>query len=222
MVWFALGIRAHVEQQCWLGRLCRNQRCQSRPIHARKSTHNHFSRGHCRASVAGGNESICATVHHQLNPYSQRALLFPPYGRCNRIVHGYYFRGINKLNTQIAVGSPAAATKFRFYLLVLTNKDDTYSEITCSGERAIDFSQRRVVATHRVENDFSRRTGFILRPSSHRVCLGLFYLNHLAAFVVSALRANAMWHAWLTAIWTECGLGNPQSIVRTTFAAASF
>ena len=34
---------------------------------------------------------------------------------------------------------------------------------------AIDFSQRRVVATHRVENDFSRRTGFILRPGSHKV-----------------------------------------------------
>ena len=76
-----------------------------------------------------------------------------------------------------------------------------------------------MVASHRVENDLARQAGFILRLTSHRSVLALFYLNNFAAFVVTAFGADAVWHAGLTAIGTQIGLGNAQSIVRAAFAA---
>jgi hypothetical protein len=102
----------------------------------------------------------------------------------------------------------------------------TYAEITCGSEGPINLSVRSVVAAHRVENDFSRETGLILRLISQRkycVCgLGLFHLHYFAILVIPTLGTNAMLQARLLTIWTEGGLRCPQGIVRPTFSAASF
>ena len=62
----------------------------------------------------------------------------------------------------------------------------------------------------------------MLRLTSHRFSLGLFYLHHFATFVMAAFGANAVGHAGLTAIRTQRGLGNAQGIVRAAFVSTSF
>jgi hypothetical protein len=108
----------------------------------------------------------------------------------------------------------------------LTNKNHPDSQIARSSQRSIDLSVRRAVATHRVENDFSRQPRFILRLISHRrsflIRLSLFYPHHLPVLVVSTLRTDAVLQPGLLAIGTEGCLRRAQSIVRAAFAAASF
>jgi hypothetical protein len=62
----------------------------------------------------------------------------------------------------------------------------------------------------------------MLRLTSHRLGLALFYLHHFAIFVKAAFGANAVRHAGLTAIRAKCGLGDAQGIVRASFVATSF
>jgi len=50
----------------------------------------------------------------------------------------------------------------------------------------------------------------------------LFDPHNLAVFVVTALGANPVLQAGLLAIRTEAGLRQAQSVVRASFAAASF
>jgi hypothetical protein len=45
---------------------------------------------------------------------------------------------------------------------------------------------------------------------------------YFATFIKAAFGANAVWHAGLTAIRAQCGLGGAQSIVRASFGGASF
>jgi len=47
-------------------------------------------------------------------------------------------------------------------------------------------------------------------------------LHHFATFIKAAFGANAVWHARLTAIRAQGGLGDAQSVVRASFAGASF
>jgi len=63
--------------------------------------------------------------------------------------------------------------------------------------------------------------GLMLRLTSHVVSLALVYLHHFATFVKAAFGANAVWHAGLTAIRAQCGLGGAQSVVRAAFVATS-
>jgi len=62
----------------------------------------------------------------------------------------------------------------------------------------------------------------MLRLTSHKLTLALVYLHHFATFVEAAFGANAVWHAGLTTIGTQCRLGNAQSVVRAPFVATSF
>jgi len=52
--------------------------------------------------------------------------------------------------------------------------------------------------------------------------LGLFYLHHLAALVVSTLGANPVLHAGFLAIRAESRLRYLQRVVRAPLAAAGF
>jgi hypothetical protein len=81
-----------------------------------------------------------------------------------------------------------------------------------------------MVTSHRVENDFARQTGFILRLSSHGRSqdLRFFYLYNLAAFVIATLGTNAMGQAGFAAVWAKGGLRHTQRIVRAPFVATSF
>jgi hypothetical protein len=79
-----------------------------------------------------------------------------------------------------------------------------------------------MVTSHCVENDLARQLRLMLRLTSHKLTLALFDLHHFATFVVAAFGANAVWHAGLTTIGTQCRLGNTQSIVRAPFVATSF
>jgi len=79
---------------------------------------------------------------------------------------------------------------------------------------------RRVVTSHRVENDLARQ--LMLRVTSHKIGLALFYLHYFATFVVAAFGANAVWHAGLTTIRAQGSLGDAQGIVRATFVSTSF
>ena len=67
----------------------------------------------------------------------------------------------------ITVAAPTATPQFRFDYLRLADEDYPDSQIARSSQRSIDLSVRRVVATHRIENDFSRKPGLILRLISH-------------------------------------------------------
>jgi len=78
-----------------------------------------------------------------------------------------------------------------------------------------------VVTSHCVENDLARQLGLMLRLTSHVVSLALVYLHHFATFIKAAFGANAVWHAGLTAIRAQCGLGGAQSVVRAAFVATS-
>jgi hypothetical protein len=62
----------------------------------------------------------------------------------------------------------------------------------------------------------------MLRLTSHVVDLALFHCHYFATFIKAAFGANAVWHAGLTAIRAQCGLGGAQSIVRAAFVATSF
>jgi hypothetical protein len=62
----------------------------------------------------------------------------------------------------------------------------------------------------------------MLRLTSHKLTLALFDLHHFATFIEAAFGANAVWHAGLTAIRAQRGLGGAQSIVRASFVATSF
>jgi hypothetical protein len=79
-----------------------------------------------------------------------------------------------------------------------------------------------MVTSHCIENDLARQLRLMLRLTSHKLTLALFYLHHFATFVVAAFGANAVWHAGLTTIGTQCRLGDAQSIVRAPFVATSF
>jgi hypothetical protein len=79
---------------------------------------------------------------------------------------------------------------------------------------------RRMVTSHRVENDFARQRGFILRLSSQEL-LSLFDLHHFATFVMAALGAYAVGHAGFAAVGTKRGLGYTQSVVRAPFISTS-
>lgn len=50
----------------------------------------------------------------------------------------------------------------------------------------------------------------------------MFDAHNLTVFVVATLRADPVLQAGLLAIRTEAGLWQTQSVVRATFAAASF
>jgi hypothetical protein len=105
---------------------------------------------------------------------------------------------------------PAATFKLGRNLFRSTDKNYLNSQIACGGQRTINLSVRRVVASHRVENDLSRKTGFSLRLISHRRFfggLGLFDLHNLTVFVVAALRAHPVLQSRLLAIGTKGGLG---------------
>jgi hypothetical protein len=62
----------------------------------------------------------------------------------------------------------------------------------------------------------------MLRLTSHRLGLALFYLYHFATFVMAAFGANAVWHAGLAAIRAKRGLRGTQGIVRAAFVSTSF
>jgi hypothetical protein len=82
----------------------------------------------------------------------------------------------------------------------LPHENHADTEVARRSKRSINLHLRRMVASHCVENDLARQLGLMLRLTSHRLTLALFDWNHFATFVVAALRANAMWHAGLTAI----------------------
>src|SRR6266566_3266577 len=94
---------------------------------------------------------------------SQRALLLSSHRISHRVIHGYYFTRLDKLDTAITITTPATAKKFWLYLVTLSDKYYPDIEITSRSQRTIYFRLRRVVAAHRVENDLSRPTGCILR-----------------------------------------------------------
>jgi len=75
---------------------------------------------------------------------------------------------MNAKTTLITVAAPATAPQLRLDDLRPAHQDDADAQIARDRERAVNLRVRRVVATHRVENDFSRQPGFILRLSSHR------------------------------------------------------
>ena len=50
--------------------------------------------------------------------------------------------------------------------------------------------------------------------------LARFYLNDLAAFIMTALGTDAVLHSRLLAVWTDDGLRDAQRIMRPTLAAA--
>jgi hypothetical protein len=79
-----------------------------------------------------------------------------------------------------------------------------------------------VVTSHSVENDLARQLGLMLRLTSHKYDLALFYLHHFATFIEAAFGANAVWHAGLTTIRAKRSLGDAQSIVRASFGRTSF
>jgi len=105
----------------------------------------------------------------------------------------------------------------------LAHEDHLYAEIACGRERAINLHVRRMVTSHRVENDFARQPGFILRLSrTGDHVLRFFYLHYLAAVVIATLGTNAMGHAGFAAVWTKGGLRHTQRIVRAPFISTSF
>jgi hypothetical protein len=104
----------------------------------------------------------------------------------------------------------------------LAHEDNSHAEVARRSKGAINFHVGRVVTSHSVEHDLARQLGLMLRLTSHRLALALFYLYHFATFIKAAFGANAVWHAGLTAIRAQCGLGGAQGIVRASFVATSF
>jgi hypothetical protein len=103
----------------------------------------------------------------------------------------------------------------------LAHQNYSDSQVARGRQGAINLDVRRVIASHRIENDLARQRGRMLRLTSHRFALALFDLHYLATFVMAAFRANSVWHAGLTTIRTQGCLGNTQSIVRATFVSTS-
>ena len=104
----------------------------------------------------------------------------------------------------------------------LAHENHTDAEVTRRSKCAIDFHVRRVVTSHGVEHDLARQRGLMLRVTSHKCDLALFYLYHFATFVMAAFGANAVWQAGLTTVRAQTGLGGAQGIVRATFVSTSF
>jgi hypothetical protein len=104
----------------------------------------------------------------------------------------------------------------------LAHQNNSHAEVACRSKGTIDLNLWRVVTSHSVENDLARQLGLMLRLSSHNVGLALVYLHDFATFIKAAFGANAVWHAGLTAIRAQCGLGGAQRIVRASFVATSF
>jgi hypothetical protein len=162
------------------------------------------------------------TVHDQLRTNSQSTLLLASNRSRDGIIHRDNFSRVNQLDAAIAIPAPATFSQFGFNLVGLAHKNYSNSEVTCRSKRAIDLHVRRVVTSHGVENDLARQFGLMLRLTSHRYELALFYLHHFATFVKAAFGANAVWHAGLTTIRAKRSLGNTQSIVRASFGGTSF
>jgi len=104
----------------------------------------------------------------------------------------------------------------------LAHENDSHSEVTRRSQCAVDFHVRRVVTPHGIENDLARQRGLMLRLTSHKYGLALFYVHHFATFVMAAFGANAVWQAGLTTIRAQVSLGGAQGIVRATFVSTSF
>ena len=104
----------------------------------------------------------------------------------------------------------------------LAHENYSDSEVARRSQGAVNFDVRRVVTSHSVENDLARQLRLMLRLTSHKIGLALFYLHHFATFVMAAFGANAVWHAGLTTIRAQGSLGDTQGIVRATFVATSF
>jgi hypothetical protein len=91
---------------------------------------------------------------------------------------------------------------------------------------------RGAVDAHRIHHDFARQLASLLHlvarvGSDRRKTLQIRLdfrvdANHFTAFVMTALRADAMWHARLLAVRAGLRLRRAQRIVRTAFAGARF
>jgi hypothetical protein len=149
-------------------------------------------------------------------------LLLPSDGSGDGIIHRNNFSRFDQLDTAIAIASPATSSQFGFNLVSLAHKNNSHAEVARRSKGAIDLHVRRVVTSHRVENDLARQLGLMLRLTSHRSDLALFYLHHFATFIKAAFRANAVWHAGLTTIRAKRSLGDAQRIMRASFVATSF
>ena len=66
------------------------------------------------------------------------------------------FSRFDQLDAAVAVAAPPATLEFGFNYLGLADKNHFNAKVACSGQRSVNLCMRRVVATHRVENDFSR------------------------------------------------------------------
>src|SRR5829696_8417615 len=98
----------------------------------------------------------------------------------------------------VAITSPTTSPKLRLNPVSLAHKNNSHSEVACSSKGAINLHVRRMVTSHRVENDLARQLGgLMLRLTSHRFGLCLFDLHHFATFVMAAFRTNAVGHAVL-------------------------
>ena len=219
---FALRVCAYIEQQRRFRGLRRNHRGQRRPIDTRKRADHHLRRRHRRAGISRRNKTVSAAFHYELRTNSQRTLLLAPHGSGDGIVHRDNFSRVYQLNASIAIASPTASSQFRLNLMGLAHKNNSHAEVARRSEGAINLHVRRMVTSHRVENDLARQWGLMLRLTSHRLILVLFYLHHFATFVMAAFGANTVGHAGLTAIRAQRGLGDAQGIVRATFVSTSF
>ena len=169
VVSFAFGVCANVQQQRRLGRFRRNQRSQRRTINAGQHADDHLGGGHRRASVSRRNKSVGVTVSHQLAyrfSKNSSSCVAP------KSATGSPMPITSAASTNSIPRSPSPRQpqrlQFRFNYLRLADKNYPDAQIACGSQRSVNLSVRRVVATHRVENDFSRQTGFILRLISHR------------------------------------------------------
>jgi len=104
----------------------------------------------------------------------------------------------------------------------LAHENNSDSEVARRSKSAVDLNVRRIVTSHRVENDFARQRDLMRGLTSHRLKLGLFDLHHFSAFVMAAFGAYTVGHAGLTAIRTQCRLRYTQRIVRASFVSTSF
>jgi hypothetical protein len=104
----------------------------------------------------------------------------------------------------------------------LAHENNSHAEVTRRSKSAVDFHVRGVVTSHGVENDLARQRDLMLRVTSHKLGLALFYRHDFATFVMAAFGANAVWQAGLTTIRAQRSLGGTQGIVRATFVSTSF
>src|SRR5262249_17357417 len=153
-------------------------------------------------------------IHHELRTDPQRAFLLPPDGSGDWIIHRDDFSRVNQLDPAVAVAAPTASSQLGLDLVGLAHENNAHAEVARRRKRAINLHVGRVVTSHSVENDLARQLGLMLRLTWHRLKLALVYLHHFATFVKAAFGANAVWHAGLTTIRAQRGLGGAQSVVR--------